>query len=108
MTSPSREPSHGSPGNRATLLDPDTYYVCQRCTACCKWPGDVRIEEDEIDVAGVRTSAAKALADAEVQEKLTAQGLTVRGTTAEELGVATRAQLARYAQLFKSANIKPD
>jgi Fe-S-cluster containining protein len=24
------------------------FYVCQRCTACCKWPGDVRIEEDEI------------------------------------------------------------
>jgi Fe-S-cluster containining protein len=31
-----------------TLLDPDHFYVCQRCTACCKWPGDVRIEEDEI------------------------------------------------------------
>ena len=26
------------------------HYVCQRCTACCKWPGDVRIEEDEIPV----------------------------------------------------------
>lgn len=41
-------PSHGSPGNRDVSLDPDTYYVCQRCTACCKWPGDVRIEDDEI------------------------------------------------------------
>ena len=30
------------------MLDPDTYYVCQRCTACCRWPGDVRLEEDEI------------------------------------------------------------
>jgi Fe-S-cluster containining protein len=45
---PTREPSHGSPGNRLTLLDPGHFYVCQRCTACCKWPGDVRIEEDEI------------------------------------------------------------
>lgn len=41
-------PSHGSPGNRETLLEPDTFYACQRCTACCKWPGDVRLEEEEI------------------------------------------------------------
>lgn len=40
--------SFGSPGNRSVVLDPDVTYVCQRCTACCKWPGDVRIEEDEI------------------------------------------------------------
>lgn len=39
---------HGSPGNRDILLDPGTYYVCQRCTACCRWPGDVRLEKDEI------------------------------------------------------------
>ena len=39
---------HGSPGNREIVLEPDVYYVCQRCTACCKWPGDVRVEEDEI------------------------------------------------------------
>ncbi|MEP4078789.1 YkgJ family cysteine cluster protein [Haloferula sp.] len=39
---------HGSPGNRDVYLDPDTFYVCQRCTNCCKWPGDVRLEDDEI------------------------------------------------------------
>ncbi len=39
---------HGSPGNRAVVLEPGVHYVCQRCTACCKWPGDVRIETDEI------------------------------------------------------------
>lgn len=39
---------HGSPGNRDTQLDPDTYYVCQRCTACCRWPGDVRLDEAEV------------------------------------------------------------
>lgn len=42
------ENSHGSPGNREVMLDSRFYYVCQRCTACCKWPGDVRIGEDEI------------------------------------------------------------
>ena len=40
--------SHGSPGNSLTVLEPGVNYVCQRCTACCKWPGDVRIAEGEI------------------------------------------------------------
>lgn len=26
----------------------DTWYQCDRCTACCKWPGDVKVEDDEI------------------------------------------------------------
>ncbi len=46
MTVPSKD--HGSPGNRGTVLEPGVHYVCQRCTACCRWPGDVRLEEDEI------------------------------------------------------------
>ena len=24
------------------------FYQCQRCTACCRWPGFVRIKESEI------------------------------------------------------------
>ncbi len=40
--------SYGSPGNDLTVLEPDVNYVCQRCNACCKWPGDVRIEQPEI------------------------------------------------------------
>ena len=24
------------------------FYQCQRCTACCRWPGDVRVDEQEI------------------------------------------------------------
>ena len=27
----------------------DVWYQCDRCTACCKWPGDVRVEDEEID-----------------------------------------------------------
>ena len=23
------------------------YYQCQRCTACCRWPGDVKISDEE-------------------------------------------------------------
>lgn len=26
----------------------DVYYECQRCTACCRWPGQVKIGEQEI------------------------------------------------------------
>lgn len=26
----------------------ETWYQCDRCTACCKWPGDVKVEDDEI------------------------------------------------------------
>jgi uncharacterized protein len=40
--------SYGSPGNDLTVLEPDVHYVCQRCNACCKWPGDVRVSEREI------------------------------------------------------------
>jgi hypothetical protein len=45
-TGPSKD--FGSPGNRDVVLDPTVYYVCQRCTNCCRWPGDVRIGDDEI------------------------------------------------------------
>ena len=24
------------------------YYQCQRCTNCCRWPGDVKVTDDEI------------------------------------------------------------
>jgi tripartite-type tricarboxylate transporter receptor subunit TctC len=47
----------------------------------------------------------KALADPEVREKLNALGLTPRGSTPEELGTATRAQLAKYGALIKANNI---
>ncbi|MCG2594212.1 tripartite tricarboxylate transporter substrate binding protein [Ramlibacter sp. XY19] len=47
----------------------------------------------------------KALADPEVREKLLANGLTPRGTTPEELGTATRGQLAKYGALIKANNI---
>jgi Fe-S-cluster containining protein len=46
---PRKEPiSYGSPGNDKTVLEPGVNYVCQRCTACCKWPGDVRISDPEV------------------------------------------------------------
>ena len=59
-------------------------------------------------VARLHAEIVKALADPDVRAKFADQGLTVRGTTPEELGTATREQLARYAKLFKEAGIKAE
>jgi tripartite-type tricarboxylate transporter receptor subunit TctC len=50
----------------------------------------------------------KALEDPEVRGKLDAQGLTARGTTPEELGVATKAQLVRYGDLIRKNGISAE
>jgi tripartite-type tricarboxylate transporter receptor subunit TctC len=57
-------------------------------------------------VARLNAAILKALADPDVRGKLRDQGLTVRGTSPEELAAAMREQLAKYARLFKEAGIK--
>lgn len=52
---------HGSPANHAVPLMPGVRHICQRCTACCRWPGDVRLENDEI----ARIAAYLGLTEAE-------------------------------------------
>jgi len=47
----------------------------------------------------------RALEDPEVKGKLDAQGLTPRGTSPEELGSATKAQLSRYGELIRKNGI---
>ena len=41
------------------VKNPDLWYQCDRCTVCCKWPGDVRVEDDEVEAIasflGVKT-----------------------------------------------------
>jgi tripartite-type tricarboxylate transporter receptor subunit TctC len=54
---------------------------------------------------GLADEVKKALDDPEVKDKLNAQGLTPRGTTPEELGTATRAQLAKYGELIRKNGI---
>jgi tripartite-type tricarboxylate transporter receptor subunit TctC len=58
-------------------------------------------------IARLNAEILRALADREVRERLIDQGLTIRGSTPEELALATREQLARYARLMKEAGIKP-
>jgi len=41
--------TYGSPANDHTVLEPGVFYVCQRCTACCRWPGDVRIDDGDVE-----------------------------------------------------------
>ena len=59
-------------------------------------------------VAKLNAEIVKAVADPAVREQLIAQGLTPRGSSADELGRATRAQLAKYAALIKKNNIKAE
>jgi tripartite-type tricarboxylate transporter receptor subunit TctC len=59
-------------------------------------------------IARLNGEIRKALADPAVQAQLKDQGLTIRGTSPEELGAATREQLARYGRLFKEAGIKAE
>ena len=59
-------------------------------------------------ISRLHSEIVKALADPDVRAKFNNQGLTIRGTTPQELGVATREQLAKYAKLMKDAGIKSE
>jgi tripartite-type tricarboxylate transporter receptor subunit TctC len=62
----------------------------------------------KVIVDRLNAEALKALQDPDVRKSLLALGLTPRGTSPEELGKATRAQLDRYAKLMREANIKAE
>ena len=59
-------------------------------------------------VQRLQQEVAKALGDTAVREQLMAQGLTPRGTSPEELGIALGQQLSRYEALFRQAGIRAD
>ena len=59
-------------------------------------------------VSKLNGEVVKALADPEVREKLIQQGLSPRGTSAEELGTLTKLQFAKYATLIREAGIKAE
>ncbi|MEO7115317.1 MAG: tripartite tricarboxylate transporter substrate binding protein [Caldimonas sp.] len=59
-------------------------------------------------IARLNAEVVKALANPNVREQLIAQGLTPRGSSADELGRATKAQLAKYAALIKKNGIKAE
>src|SRR5688572_24945601 len=59
-------------------------------------------------VQRLHAEIVKALADPELRAKYADQGLTIRGTTPDELAAATRDQLARYGKLMKEAGVKAE
>ena len=44
-----------------------TFYDCQRCTACCRWPGQVRLSDAEIS----RLAAFKKISESEFIQQFT-------------------------------------
>jgi Fe-S-cluster containining protein len=76
MVEPTKD--HGSPANRAVDLEPGVRYVCQRCTACCKWPGDVRLETDEIPrIAGFLEMTEAEFIDRFTRLRMSRKGLSL-------------------------------
>lgn len=51
------------------------YYECQRCTACCRWPGQVRVTDDEI----TRMAAFKKLSEFDFIQQFTRLSADRRG-----------------------------
>jgi tripartite-type tricarboxylate transporter receptor subunit TctC len=56
-------------------------------------------------IARLNREAVKAVADPEVRRKLEDLGFAVRGSSAQELGIMTREQLAKYARVIKEMGI---
>ena len=56
-------------------------------------------------VGKLNAEIVRALSDPVVRQQLNDQGLTMRGSSAEELRIATRDQLTKYARLIKQAGI---
>src|SRR5438309_4502214 len=56
-------------------------------------------------IARLNAEALKAVGDPEVRHKLEDLGFAVRGSSAQELGVMTREQLAKYARVIKEMGI---
>lgn len=58
------------------------FYECQRCTACCRWPGQVRLTEAEVD----RIAEYKALKVNDFVERYTRLRADRKGLTLIERG----------------------
>lgn len=62
----------------APFLDPTTFYQCDRCTACCRWPGDVKISEEETGrIAQFLEMDEQAFIDQYTRLRTNRQGLSI-------------------------------
>jgi hypothetical protein len=56
------------------------FYECQRCTACCRWPGQVRLTDEEI----ARLAAFKGVSENEFIQRFTRLRQNRRGLALQE------------------------
>src|SRR5262245_54131928 len=56
------------------------FHECQRCTACCRWPGDVRLDDGEV----ARLAVFKGMGEIEFIQKFTRLSRDRRGLSLEE------------------------
>jgi uncharacterized protein len=56
------------------------FYECQRCTACCRWPGQVRLSDEEI----TRLAAFKQMSEFDLIQRFTRLRQDHRGLTLME------------------------
>ncbi len=59
-------------------------------------------------IARLNADAARLLARAEVRERLGAQGMELSGGTAQELAALIQTESARWAEVIRTRNIKPE
>jgi len=65
---------------RPTIGFVPLFYECDRCTACCRWPGQVRLSEAEIS----RIARFLGIAEAELIQKFTRLTADRRGLALED------------------------
>jgi Fe-S-cluster containining protein len=72
----------GLGGRRGTEYSPGVpiFYECQRCTACCRWPGQVRVTDAEI----ARLAAFKGLSEHDFIQEFTRLRADRRGLSLAE------------------------
>src|ERR1043166_8313141 len=56
------------------------FHECQRCTACCRWPGQVRLTDDEI----ARLAAFKGMSEFDFVQQFTRLRADRRGLALQE------------------------
>lgn len=56
------------------------FHECQRCTACCRWPGDVRLRDGEI----ARLAVFNGMTEVEFIQRFTRLTQDRRGLSLEE------------------------
>lgn len=67
-----------APASSSSPPEDDVYYVCQRCTNCCRWPGEVPVDAKEIQaIAGHLGIPESIFIEQYTQLRLNRTGLTL-------------------------------